>query len=176
MALPNDMQRISEELARLATAGSAAYTANVKNAARNIIRETISPLTKPAVDAMAADVTAYTAAVQMRAPRAGRLLGAYIQPQAALTFNASNNAVIKAIKADGLGGAETIMASYTSSAVSLAAGVTMAMVLSATLANLRFTAGQVLGFSIAKNGTGVVVPILGITLDVEWEDVDAYAV
>lgn len=177
MALPNDMQRIVEEVARLATAGSAVYTGNVKNAARNLLRPTFV-LVKPAADAMASDTTAYTAAYQIRMPRAGRILGAAIQPQAALTANASNNAVVSVQKGDGAGGAGVIMASYTSDVAggNLAAGVTKALTLSATAANLRFPINSVLSFAITKGGTGVVVPILTISVDIEWEDIDTYPV
>lgn len=178
MAYPNDLSRIVGGLAKLEGSNpDLDGQFDAKKAARNLIRRTIV-LVKPAADAMAADTTAYTAAYQYRARCAGRLLGAYLQPQGTATAHNDNFATISAQKADGAGGAGTTMASRTTDAngggVSLAAGVTVPMTLSATVADTRYAAGAVIGFAIAKAGSGVAVPICNILLDVEEEDVDAY--
>jgi hypothetical protein len=174
MPYPNDMSRIAQGVGNY-SASKTDMTAAASIAGRNLIRRTYV-LTKPAADAMAADTTAYTAAFQMTMRCAGKVLGARIQPQAALTANASNNATINVVSADGAGGAAVVAASYTSDVAggSLAAGVRKALTLSATAANTRYAVDQVLSFNIAKTGTGVVVPILSISVDVEEEGTDGY--
>jgi hypothetical protein len=174
MPYPNDMSRIAQGVGNY-SASKTDMTAAASIAGRNLIRRTYV-LRKEAADAMAADVTAYTAADQMVMRVPGKVLGIRIQPRAALTANASNNATINVVSADGLGGAAVIAASYTSDVAggNLAAGVTKAGALSATAANTRFAVGQVLSFNIAKGGTGVVVPILSISVDVEEEGTDGY--
>lgn len=176
MAFPNDMSKVVAGLGKL-EASSGEYTSTSKRAARNLIRHTFI-LRKPAADAMAADTTAYTAADQIRIPRACRILGANIQPLSTLTAHASNNCSVNVVKGDGAAGAAVVMATYTSDVAggNLAAGVTKAMTVTSTLANQRAAAGSVLSFNITKAASGVVVPILTISVDVEWEDVDGYAV
>lgn len=173
MALPNDMSRIADGIA--GADASKTYTATAKKAARNMIRESFT-LSKTAADGAASTATAYTAGPQIAVPRACRILGAKIVPAGAATADATNNAVITVSKGDGAGGAAVTMATYTSDVAggSLAAGVIKAMTVTSTLANTRIPAGGVLGFTITKGGTGVVVPVLSITVDLEWEDVDGY--
>lgn len=178
--LPNDMSRIADGIAK-AEASNPAYDADQGSTtpARNLIRRTYV-LRKPDVDAMAADATVYTAADQIRMRCAGRILGANVQPQGTLTADDTDYATISVQKADGLGGAGTVMASKTTKITGgtgdFAAGRSEALALSATLANLHFTIGQVLSFAIAKAGAGVAVPVCTISVDVEEEGVDAYAV
>lgn len=179
MAYPNDMSRIANSIGN-DDRSSAAYSATQgsKEAARNLIRREFI-LVKPAADAMAADTTAYTAAFQIRMTRAAKILGAYINPQSTLTAHASNFATIKVVKGDGAGGAETIMASVTTEVTgsgNWAAGVPEALTVSATAADTRIARGEVLGFSIAKAASGVVVPICSITVELELEGTDAYGV
>jgi len=177
MAFPNDMSQIAGALGRL-EGSSAEYDSTSKEAARNIIRVQFT-LRKPAADSMASDTTAYTAADMHRMFRAAKLLAAYVNPQATLTSNDTNYATVKLVKGDGAGGAETIMASVattTTDSGSWAAGVPEALTLSATEANTRIARGELLGFSIAKAASGVVVPICTITAYLELEDVDAYGV
>jgi hypothetical protein len=142
---------------------------------RVLIRQTLT-LLKVAADGAAGNATAYTAAPQIRMPRACKVLGVYVHPQAALTADNANNALVKVVKGDGAAGAEVVCASMTTNVASgnWVAGTTKALTLSGTVANLRIPAGGVLSFSIAKNGTGVVVPISAFTVDVEWEDADTY--
>lgn len=143
---------------------------------RQIIRDTFV-LVKPAADGAASTTTAYTAAYQIRMPRACRVLAADIQPQAALTADNTNNATVKAVKGDGAGGGEVVCASVQTVVANgnWAAGATEPMTLAASAADQRIPKGGVLSFSIAKSGTGVVVPICAITVTVEWEDEDGYA-
>jgi hypothetical protein len=170
MAFPN----VVSQLVSMLSQGK--YRDEPTSTERQIIRESLI-LRKPAADGAAGNATAYTAAEQFRVPRACRVLGAYVQPQAALTADNANNATIKVVKGDGAGGAETICASQQTTVANgnWVAGVTKTLALSGTVANVRLARGEVLGFSIAKTGTGVVVPICAITVDVEWEDEDAYA-
>ncbi len=143
---------------------------------RQVLRETLT-LLKPAADGAASTTTAYTAAHHITMPRACKVLGAIVNPQGALTADATNNATIKVVKGDGAGGAETICASAVTTAGGTGnwvAGAKEPLTLSATVADTRIAKGGVLGFSIAKGGTGVAVPISSITVDVEWEDIDDY--
>lgn len=177
MAYPNDMSRIATSIGN-SDRSSDEYdaTKGSKEAARNIIRREFT-LVKPAADAMAADTTAYTAAYQIRMSRPAKILGAYINPQSTLTAHASNYATIKVVKGDGAGGEETVMASVTTEVTgsgNWAAGVPEALTVSSTLANTRIARGEILGFSIAKASSGVVVPICTITVELELEGVDAY--
>ncbi len=181
MAYPNDMSRIAQGLGNTEASRNAAYSATgkAKEAARNLIRRTYV-LRKPAADSMAADTTAYTAADMFRAPRAGRVLGAYLIPLSTATASDTTYATISVVKADGAAGSGTVMASQTTKTSAsggtgnLAAGVTKTLTVSATLADTRYTAGALFGFTIAKASTGVVVPISNIVIDVEEEDVDGY--
>ena len=178
MAIPNDMTRIASALSKIEGSNSASYDGSVPKAARQIIRRTFQ-LRKPAADAMAADTTAYTAADMVRMPRAARILGAWVLPQSTLTAHASNYATVKVVKADGAAGAETVMASVDTTVVgsgNWAAGVPEALTVSSTVANTRIAKGEVLGFSIAKAASGVVVPICSITVELEIEGTDDFAV
>lgn len=178
MAFPNDMSRIAAALSKLEGSNSGVYDGSVPKAARQIIRKVIK-LRKPSADAMAADTTAYTAADQEYMPYAARILGAYIQPQATLTAHDTNYATVNVVKGDNAGGAETVMASQTTKITggsgNWAAGVKQALTVSSTVANTRIAKGQVLGFSIAKASSGVVVPIHSITVILEVEGTDDFA-
>lgn len=178
MAFPNDLSRISAAVSKLEGSNSASYDGSVPKAARQLIRRTFQ-LRKPAADAMAADTTAYTAADAVRMQRAGRILGAWIYPQSTLTAHDTNYATVKVVKGDGAAGAETIMASVattTTGSGNWAAGVPEALTVSSTVANTRIAKGEVLGFSIAKASSGVVVPICSITVEIELEGTDDFAV
>lgn len=180
MGLPNDMSHIADGIAKPEASNKDLYThaQGSTGPARNLIRRTYV-LRKPAADAMASDTTAYTAADQIRMCRAGRILGAAIQPTAALTADNTNFATVSVQKGDGAGGAGTTMASLTTAITGSndwAAGRTEAMTLSATVANTRFVKGSVLGFAIAKAAAGVVVGVCAISVDVEEEGTDDYAV
>jgi hypothetical protein len=174
MALPNDVSRVAEGVANYSR--SSKDITDAKGAAKRLIRRTIV-LRKPAADAMAADTTAYTAAEMVYAYAPFRILGAKILPQGALTAHATTNAVVSVVKGDGAGGAAVLVASYTSDTVTadnLVAGVVEDMPLVGTEAERRFAIGTVLGFNITKGSTGVVVPILGIAVEIEYEGVDAF--
>lgn len=175
MAYPNDMSRIAQGVGNY-SADSEDIT-DAKAAARSLIRKTYV-LYKFAADAMASTTTAYTAAPQIVMDKAVRVLGIRIQPQAALTADASNNATVNVVKGDGAAGAAVVAASLTSDVAggSWVAGTTKTGTLSATIANTRIPAGSVLSFNITKGGTGVIVPICCISVDVEEEGVTSYAV
>lgn len=176
MALPNDMQRITNGVAALEVSNPN-YIQATTIPARNLIRRTIV-LPKPAVDGAAGTATAYTAAYLVRMRVAGRILGAYVEPNGAVTADATNNATVSVVSADGLGGAQVVAATLTTDVAGGAwvAGVTKTATLSATAANLRWAAGAVLGFAISKAGTGVAVPISNIIVDIEEESADSYPV
>jgi signal transduction histidine kinase len=73
----------------------------------------------------------------------------------AVCVQAVDGSVNVTISDDGLGGA------------TLAQRATAAFTL--TAANVRIAAGSTITFSIAKGGTGVVVPISMLSLEVEWD-------
>jgi hypothetical protein len=169
MALPNDVSRVTDELAK--TAGSVpGYTGSKKKAARSLARQT-KLLLKTAADAMASTTTAHTATFGFRAPCDGYLLGAHANSCGALTADNANNASLTVAKSDGAGGAATAMATLLTNVASgnWVAGGTKAFTPSATAADRRFTKGQLISFAIAKNGTGVVVPICDVQVDFEAE-------
>ena len=174
MAYPNDVSRIAEGVASYS--GSNGNVTDPKGAGKRLIRRTLV-LRKPAADAMAADPTAYTAAEMIYAWAPLRVLGAKIVPQSTLTAHASNNASVNLVKGDGAAGAAVVIATYTSDTVTadnLAAGVPEDMVLTSTAADTRIPIGGVLGFNITKAASGVVVPILAISVEVEYEGVDSF--
>jgi hypothetical protein len=179
MAFPNDLSRITQAVGNLDGSNSGDYTDSPKEAARQLIRRTFV-LKKPAADSMAADTTAYTAADAICVYRPFRVLGAKIYPQGTVTAHDTNYATINLVKGDGAAGAEVVAASQTTKITggsgNWAAGVPEALTVSSTAANTRFAAGTVLGFSIAKAASGVAVPICTITVEVEFEGIDSFAV
>lgn len=178
MALPNDMSRIAGALSKLEGSNSADYTASVPKTARQLIRRTFF-LTKGAADSMASTTTAYTAAEQLYMTRACRVLGAWIQPQGTLTAHDTTNATVNVVKGDGAAGAAVVAAAAVTSTTGTddwVAGTTVPMAVSSTAANTRLARGDVLSFNITKGSTGVVVPACKIAVEVEFEDVDAFAV
>ena len=177
MAFPNDMSRIASALSKVEGSNGGDYDGPVPMAARQLIRKVIK-LRKPAADSMATDTTAYTAADQEYMPCAGRILGAWIQPQSTLTAHDSNYATVNVVSADNAAGTAVVMASAattTTGTGNWAAGVKEAMTVTSTVADRRFAKGAVLGFSIAKASSGVVVPISSITVLVELEGTDDFA-
>lgn len=120
------------------------------------MREFHVDYTKEAADAMAADVTA--AKYFFTAFRDVQVVYAKFVSAGTATANATNFATIIVNKHDGAGGAATVSASGPTSTVSIAAGVPFDLALSATLANIQLTAGNVLSFQITKAAAGVVVP------------------
>lgn len=170
MAFPN----VVSQLVAMLSQGK--YRDEPNSTERQLIRDTFT-LLKPAADGAAGTTTAYTAAHQIRMPRPCRVIAADVQPQAALTADNTNNATVKVVKGDGAGGAEVIAASVQTTVANgnWVAGGTKSVPVSGTVANTRIPKGGVLSFSIAKSGTGVVVPISAITVTVEWEGEDDYA-
>jgi hypothetical protein len=120
------------------------------------LREFQAGYTKEAADAMASDVTA--AKYFYYAPRDVQIVSAKFVSAGTATANGSNFGTIIVNKHDGAGGAGTVAASGPTSSVSIAAGVPFDLALSATLANIQLSAGQVLSFQITKTGSGVVIP------------------
>lgn len=177
MALPNDISKITDELAKLASS-VLAYTGSKKKAARALARYSLPLLPKLAADGAANTTTAHTASYGWRAPCDGFLLGAYANSQGAVTADNTNNAVITIAKSDGAGGAATAMASLTTNVASgnWVAGGTKAFTPDTTVANRRFTKGQLISFAIAKGGTGVAIPICSFQVDYEKEGPDDYEV
>jgi hypothetical protein len=176
MAFPNDISRICDQLAKLASSASD-FVGSKKAASRALARETHT-FEKAAADGAAATATLYTATPGFRARADGRLLGAYFIPHGALVADNVNNATLTVNKSDGLGGAATAMASKITNAAgtgNLTAGVVEKLD-SAALAATQFTKGQWISPSIAKTGTGAIVPDGTWQIDIEYEGLDDYEV
>lgn len=89
-----------------------------------------------------------------------------------ITADPTNNAVITVSKRDSAGANLTTLGTLTTNSAGLG-GATLAQRATAaftlTAANVRIAAGSTITFSIAKGGTGVVVPISMLSLEVEWD-------
>lgn len=130
------------------------------------VRELTVDYTKAAADAMASTTTA--ADYFYAAARDVQIISAkFVSPSTAAT-NGTNFGTIIVNKHDGAGGAATVAASADTSALSIAAGVPFALTLSATLANVQISAGQVLSFQITKAASGVVIPAGYVVLQVRY--------
>lgn len=126
---------------------------------------------KAAADGSASTATAETD-LNVPVPRVAILRAVRLTPQgASIIADATNNAVITVSKRDSTGGNLTTVATLTTNVAgigaTLAQRATAAFVLSG--ANTRITAGSSLTFSIAKGGTGVVIPISMLSIDLEWD-------
>lgn len=125
-------------------------------------------LYKAAADAMASTTT--TSEFFIYVPWDCRLISAKYLGSATVAADNTDYATIALNKADGAGGALTVMASSDTRAANMngiALGVTKDLTLSTVAGALDLTAGQVLAFSIAKAGSGKVVPISEIVVTVE---------
>lgn len=132
---------------------------------QDVFSDDIITFQKTAPDALAAD--AYTM-FSFKAPFAFQVVEAVITPGAALTANASNNAVVTLAKADGAGGGATTIATHTSDVAggNWVADVFKTLTNSATFAATLVARGQIVTLKLTKGGTGVVVPISGYTLKI----------
>lgn len=176
MANPNDITRICLGLEKL-EASNPDYDGTKKIAARTLVRPVVQ-LVKQAADAMASTTTAVTASLQVTMPRAGIILGAVLVPSTAETANGTNFATVLVQKHDGAAGGATTMASQALDVAggSWVAGTKKTMTLSSTVANTRFAAGDVIGLALTKDGTGLLIDPLVVSLHVEWEGTDSYEV
>ena len=176
MALPNDMQRVAEGLAKL-EASNPEYDHDVKKAARRLVRRTYNLGVSSAVNANGNNAIVANAAPGIRMPTAGRMLAAYFTCQSTITAASGNNATlaIKPLLANGLTGnaCATINTNTTGNGGSgdVAKGVPVT-VTAATGANGRYAKGTYLGVDISENSSGVAVPAGSWTIDVEEEDSD----
>ena len=173
MSYPNDVSRIAEGVANYS--GSSKDITNPKGAAKRLIRRTVL-LRKGVVDAMASETTAYTIAEMFYAYAPFKVLGAKLLPQGALTAHDTTYATVNVVKGDGAAGAAVVVATLvtTVAGADWVAGVTKDMTLSATAASTRFATGTVLSFNILKASTGVAVPVCAISVEIEYEGVDAF--
>jgi hypothetical protein len=144
--------------------------------------DVIAQFTKPAADGMASTTTAATKGNDVNAIGGGfsniypydlEVVGFSITPNAALTADAANNAVISILTDDAADGAPVACFSLTTSIAAPGSGnwatdvlqtVTKATAVAGTKGSYtasaaRLRPGANLFVSIAKNGTGVVVPI-----------------
>lgn len=117
-------------------------------------------LHKAAADAMAADATAEHTEYTVRVRRACRIDTVRLIPNGALTADAANNATLTVSYDDGAGGANTNIASGTTTAGgtgSWVAGTAITLTI-ATTGGVSVAAGKYITFAITKAMAGVVVP------------------
>jgi hypothetical protein len=150
----------------LAVGEISSQLANNANAIAEIAKQRTRFYTffKTAADAMASTTTAEAANCWNRLLSAGRVKAIRVHSSAALTGDPTNNAVITVSKRDAAGANLATLGTLTTTA-SWVAGTSVAFTL--TNANLDVVQGGSLTFSIAKGGTGVVVPICTIVVEVE---------
>lgn len=95
----------------------------------------------------------------------GTLVDAYVIPDAALTADDTNNAVITISKRDSAGANKTTIATITTN---VASGNWVQFARKAlTLSNVTIAAGSSFTYEIAKGGTGVQLPALRIALVID---------
>ncbi len=139
------------------------YNTPVGNdAARNITTDLFTSeysIVKNSADATNSTATAATALAPARAKNAGIVTEAFIATSAAITGDATNNAVftLKAYPAAGVTG--VTIATLTTTAT-IAAFSSATMTLATTAANLALVKGANITLEIAKGGTGITLPIL----------------
>jgi hypothetical protein len=119
---------------------------------------------KTAADAMASTTSAENTTPWEYVHYSGNVYAVYVHPTAALTGDPTNNAVLTLSSRDASGATQTTVATLTTTA-SWVAGTPVAMTL--TAANVAIVAGGSLTLTIAKGGTGVVVPISSIVIFAE---------
>lgn len=127
-------------------------------------RTRVYRFTKTTADAMASTATAEAATPWIRNHTVGLVRAIRVHPTAALTGDPTNNATITVSKRDAAGANLTTLGTLTTTA-SWVAGTSVSFTL--TAANLAVVAGGGFTMSIAKGGTGVVVPISEIVIEVE---------
>lgn len=126
---------------------------------------------KAAADGMASTATSETD-LNIYLKRACILRSVTWTPQGgAVTNDNTNNFTATFSKRDSTGGNLTTVATLTNSITTYGASIAQRASAAAVLtaANVAITAGSTLTFSIAKNGSGVVVPISLFTFEVEWD-------
>jgi len=135
---------------------------DVRGEVNNLFEE-VEAWAKTAADAMAADVTATQ--YFFRAPWNMEVLSCYAIGPTGVVAHASNTATLVLNKADGAGGADTIVASrQTITANDIVAKVPWLLTSVVTAGVALLTAGQVLGIQITKQASGVVVPAIGFQI------------
>ena len=112
-------------------------------------------ITRPAfkTGADAAATTAYRLIVDTSTACPALVQSAAVVMDSAVTLNGANYATISLVYNNGLGGADTTVASFNTSATTTVAGVANALTL--TNANLYIPAGSQVVWVITKAGTGV---------------------
>ena len=179
MAL-NDSSLIARAIAALVGADrdKSADTRAVANAiGKRVIRKTVHLAVKAAADGAASTATAETAVSSVYFPTPFRVIGARYVPDAGVTADNTNNATINVNRRDGIGGAAAVAASLTTN---VAAGNMVQyqpkpFTVSAVAGAAQGPANGILTFSIAKSGTGVVIPAGTLFVDIEEEGIDGYA-
>jgi hypothetical protein len=123
-------------------------------------------ISKTAADATNSTATAATGLPPTAARNAGVVKACYLNSSAAITADATNNAVftLKAYPAAGVTG--VTIATYTTT-TAITAFARTAMTLATTATNLTVVAGSNFTLEIAKGGTGITLPILSAQIEVE---------
>lgn len=115
-----------------------------------------------------ADATAATATAEQVFFEAGdsiTITAVNIQPAAALTADATNNASIVVARRDANAANKVTVATLTTTAGGTGTWVAFDDITGTTLTNTALTDGQKLTVEITKGGTGVAVPIMDLVVE-----------
>lgn len=128
----------------------------------NGLLEHVVSYKKEAADAMASTATASTAF--WRAPRDCDVISAEFSTVTAVAADPTDIVGIVLNKADGAGGAATVIGTYSTLTGGVGMGAIVSNIpavvpISTTAATVRLTAGQVLTFQVTKGGAGKVLGI-----------------
>lgn len=184
MAFPNDMSRITAALSKLESSNSADYDDSPKEAARALVRRTVTFATT-SVLANGSNAVVANAAPSIRAISNGRVIGAYFIPQSTATAANADNATIavKTVYANGVVNAtlasQTTNTSGNGGTGNLVAGVAVSLTVATANSgdDARFAKGVIIGPSVSQNGSGVAMPAGTVVVDIELEGIASdYAV
>ena len=106
----------------------------------------------------------------MRLPNAGTINKITVIPEASLTANDTTYKTLTFGIVDGAGGGATVVGTQTTKATggsgSWVAATALTIPLTATVANLSFTAGKYLQLAITHASTGVAEPIYTVVVEI----------
>lgn len=176
MAIPNDMTKIADGLAKLEASNGSGFTAGVKAASRRLIRRSYA-IEVPAVLANGDGGTAANVSRAVRMPTAGRIMGVTAKATVAATAHDSNYATLRVTPISTAGAAGNTAASRNTQIVgggNIVAGVPYSLTVDTANSNNQFTAGQWLAANVLMTASGVAMGACSFTIDVEEESSDGY--
>ncbi len=178
-SLPNDMQRISEHVGRLASSDPT-LSASPKTVSRQLVRAVLDGVTTASVLANGSDAINPNASSAVYVPRKARVIEVKFLPKGNATANASNYATGKLYRLHGNGAVGNVIATFDTrpTANGGVGNVAIATTVSATIdaAEESVAAGVWLAPVVAQVSSGVAFPAGSWSIAVEWEGVDTVPV